>query len=391
MKILFVKDALAWPRSSGHDVHSFHMMQSLIKRGFDVSLLTSETCQTAAIDGLDLNSLQTFDQLPNLGATVKLPRLQEKFCSYWGTDKKRIANLAGLVNQQGYEAVIVVGLDVLPYLSLLPNNVRRIWYAADEWFLHHWSQVKFLKPATWPEMKLGIVKGLYEFAFSKCTDRVWVVSDKDATAVRWIMPRSRVDVIANGVDADHFDPSVLNLEPGQKDSEDLVFWGRLDFGPNLDAIEWFCETVWPQLRKLRSQTRWTVYGFKAGNKVRRLAEKYQFKLVPDLPDLRSEVLKHKVVVLPFVSGAGIKNKFLEAAALARPIVASKRALNGVDLHGSIQPCQVAGTASQWIDSIMALLEDSNQRSRLGQQARDWVVNNYSWDRAAALAREALES
>ena len=41
------------------------------------------------------------------------------------------------------------------------------------------------------------------------------------------------------------------------------------------------------------------------------------ELHPDLPDIRSEVARRQVVVLPFVSGGGIKNKFLEAAAMGK--------------------------------------------------------------------------
>ncbi len=390
MKVLFVKEALAWPRSSGHDVHCFHMMQSLGKRGVDVSLLTSSRCQQEATEGLELSSRWVFDQLPQDSQEFELPMLQEKFCSYWGTDRNRISSIARLVDEQAYDAVVVVGLDVLPYLGLLPKNVRRIWYAADEWLLHHWSQVKLTKPATWSETKAGLIKGLYEYAFTRCTDRVWVVSGKDAEVVRWVMPRSSVDVIANGVDANHFDPGAVNVAASIQDSEGLVFWGRLDFGPNLDAIEWFCEKVWTPLRRVRPEIQWTVYGFQAGLKVERLAEKYRFNLVPDLPDLRSEILKHRLVVLPFISGAGIKNKFLEAAALARPIVASKRALNGVDLKGG-RPCLVASNADQWVRHILWLMDDSDERSGLGGQAREWVRKNYSWDHASSLAIKSLGS
>ena len=41
MRLLFVKDALAWPRSSGHDVHSYHMMLALTRLGHEVGLLTA--------------------------------------------------------------------------------------------------------------------------------------------------------------------------------------------------------------------------------------------------------------------------------------------------------------------------------------------------------------
>jgi len=388
MKVLFVKESLLWPRASGHDVHCFHMMQALSRIGIEVSLLTGLRCLPKSVENAGLQSQWIFSDLERAETPVQLTRLQGKFCSYWGTNKDRISQISDLVKSQNFNAVVVVGLDVLPYLASLPATVHRIWYAADEWFLHHWSQIKFGNPNTWSELKFGLIKGLYEYAFKRCTDRVWVVSSKDASAIRWVMPRSAVDVIANGVDADHFHAASVDIEPSAIDSQGLVFWGRLDFGPNLDAIQWFCQNVWTRLRRTRPEIRWTVYGFQAGTAVRSLAEKYEFDLVPDLPDLRSEILKHRVVVLPFVSGAGIKNKFLEAAAMSRPIVASRRALNGVDLKGG-QPCLVAQSADQWISHISRLIDDAEERAGLGQRARDWVVKNYSWDHAGALAMKSL--
>ncbi len=390
MRVLFVKESLQWPRSSGHDVHCFHMMQALGNTGVELSLLTAAPCQPPATEGLILHSQYVFDELPAGEMSFSLPRLQEKFCSYWGTERGRIAAIARLVEGQAFDAVVVVGLDVLPYLAMIPSRVNRIWYAADEWFLHHLSQAQLIKPSSWSEIKLGAIKGLYEYAFTSCTDRVWVVSDKDATAVRWIMPRSAVDVIANGVDAQHFAPAAVSIDHSQIDSQGLVFWGRLDFGPNLDALDWFCKHVWTGLRRRLPELQWTVYGFQAGPQVKQLAATHGFHLVPDLPDLRHEILRHQIVVLPFVSGAGIKNKFLEAASLARPIIASRRALNGVDLKGG-EPCLVANRPEQWIEQIIRLINDAPLRHQLGQQARAWVTENYSWAQAASLARKALKS
>ena len=57
MRLLFVKEALAWPRSSGHDVHCFHMMQALAALGHEVSLATVKPAAEEAVAGLPLRDL----------------------------------------------------------------------------------------------------------------------------------------------------------------------------------------------------------------------------------------------------------------------------------------------------------------------------------------------
>jgi polysaccharide biosynthesis protein PslH len=382
MRVLFVKEALRWPRSSGHDVHCFYMMESLQGRDVELSLLTAEPCTSKSIEGLRLGTTATFQSLPAATDEPKLTGLQRRFQSYWGVSRQRIVQVGELARQTQADAVVVVGLHVLPYLAAV-QGAQRIWYAADEWFLHHWTQFRWLQRRTWPELKAGIVKGLYERSYASCVDRVWVVSSADAKAVRRIMRRPAVDVIPNGVDATHYAPRQAAELPYS-----LVFWGRLDFGPNIDAIAWFAENVFAPLRREEPRFTWTVYGFQAVEQVRRMAKQYGFQIVEDLPDLRDQVATHQTVVLPFVSGAGIKNKFLEAAAMARPIVASAMALNGVERFG-FDPCRVADSPSQWIRLLKELAADIAQRTDLGAQARQWVVKHYAWESAAEIALRGM--
>ena len=120
-----------------------------------------------------------------------------------------------------------------------------------------------------------------------------------------------------------------------------------------------------------------------------LAGRDGIALIPDLPDLRDEIARHAVVVLPFVSGGGIKNKLLEAASLGRAIVGSATAMNG--LNPPEQPPWVrADGESAWIRGILALWRDPEGRHRVGQQARDWVIQNHSWTMAAERALAGLD-
>ncbi len=169
--------------------------------------------------------------------------------------------------------------------------------------------MQLFQPSTWANVKQAAVKGLYERAYGPMLDRVWVVSEADRRAMQRVAGVGGVDVLPNGVDAEHFAPRERPEAPNS-----CVFWGRLDFGPNIQALEWFCRRVWPAVRQARPDAMFTIYGFQPSAQVRSLEKAGGVRIVPDLPDLRDEIAAHQVVVLPFVSGGGIKNKLLEAAA-----------------------------------------------------------------------------
>jgi polysaccharide biosynthesis protein PslH len=384
LRLLFVKETLAWPRSSGHDVHCFNMMQALGRLGHELGLLTGAEPLPQALEGLHLRLRRVFAKPGETcdGPEPRLTRIQERFRRFWGIDLNRLREVGQVADDLAADAVVVVGLNVLPYLGGVHNRVG-IWYAADEWFLHHISQVRLLSPSTWGETRLAAIKGLYERAYRSLLHRVWVVTDSDRAAMRWVAGTRNVDVIPNGVDGEHYRP----FEVSQRERT-CTFWGRLDFGPNVQALEWFCARVWPQVRRKAPDAQFTVYGFNPTPAVEALVNRDGVKLIPNLPDLRSEVAKHQAVVLPFVSGGGIKNKLLEAASMGKAIVCSSVACGGLRSNGDL-PLVLARSPEQWVAALLGVWHDSEQRRRLGDGARRWVLAHHSWQAAAQLAEAGL--
>jgi polysaccharide biosynthesis protein PslH len=384
MRFLFVKPSLAWPRSSGHDVHCYHMMEALANRGHQLALTTLESPRAEAVAGLPLEISHTLRDHDQDQSQSPLTGLPERFRSYWGIPPGRIAAVSNLAEEFRADAVVVVGLDVLPYLGGVQGPLR-IWYAGDEWVWHHLSQFKFGERSTWANLREAAVKGLYERAFAPLMDRVWVVSESDGWAMRRVVGPGKVVVVPNGVDSEFFQPLTVT-----ETERSCVFWGRLDFGPNIQAIRWFCNRVWPFLRKKVPDATFTIFGFNPTEPIRALAGREGVSLIPDLPDLRDPIARHAVVVLPFVSGGGIKNKLLEAASLAKAIVGSTVALNGLRQPQRV-PIVCVKTGPEWVQAILDLWRDDSRRRSLGQEAREWVIQNHSWETAAEQALAGFEN
>src|SRR5262249_37297363 len=146
-----------------------------------------------------------------------------------------------------------------------------------------------------------------------------------------------------------------------------------------------CRRVWPDIRRQVPDARFTIYGFKATEPVRALAGCDGVTLIADLPDLRSEIARHQVVVLPFVSGGGIKNKLLEAAAMGKAIVCTAKACRGLRRDGT-PPFVLPRDAAKWGREIPMLWGDPPRRDRMGAETRQWILKNHSW---AAAARDAV--
>jgi glycosyltransferase involved in cell wall biosynthesis len=96
-----------------------------------------------------------------------------------------------------------------------------------------------------------------------------------------------------------------------------------------------------------------------------------------------------IAVFPFQSGAGIKNKVLEAAAMEKSILISSIAVNG--LMGDYRRCmRVVDSGESWVSSIIEQMNDPQRVRDNGQKARDWVIDCHSWGRSAKIAIDSLQ-
>jgi glycosyltransferase involved in cell wall biosynthesis len=384
MRLLFVKTSLEWPRTTGHDVYCYHMMKALGELGAEIALATVEDVDPRAIEGVRVCCVgRLTDEAPGTPPTWRLTPLQERFRSFWGVRHGQIEAVKRTAVACRADVVIVFGLPTLPYLAGVPDVIR-VWAMADEWVYHHLSRLSLTDPGSWINLKEAVIKGLYERAYRPLIDRIWVVSEPDRRAARWFAGIRAADLLPNGVDTDFYQPQAQTMIPMS-----AVFWGRLDFGPNLDALRWFCLRVWPGITRRVPTARFTIIGYAPTPEVEGFAAQPGITLVPNAPDLRAAVCQHTLVVLPFVSGGGIKNKLLEGAALGRPIVCTPQACKGLQHDGTL-PMVQAKTASDWVERVIGLWGDEERCADLGRQARHWVSRYYSWSTPARDAYQTFQ-
>lgn len=180
--------------------------------------------------------------------------------------------------------------------------------------------------------------------------------------------------IENGIDTAHYDPAVAHV-PVVGQGPLVVFTGQMDYRPNIDAVTWFARELLPQIPGVR----FAIVGRAPGAEVRALAGE-RVIVTGEVADVRGWLDAAAVVVAPLKLARGIQNKVLEAMAMARPVVASTAAAEGIDHRDTIR---VANDGTDFIASVNALLADPAAAATLGKAARAQVIARYDW--AAALA------
>lgn len=214
------------------------------------------------------------------------------------------------------------------------------------------------------------------------------VSRAEAELFEQLAPESasRITYYNNGVDLDYFSPAHSFDSPYPSGVRVLVFTGAMDYWANVDAASWFAREVFPALHAQFPDVRFYIVGSRPTKEVQALASA-SIIVTGGVPDVRPYVAHAAISVAPLRIARGIQNKVLEAMAMAKPVVVSPQALEGIDAETSREVI-LANDAQEFITRVAAQLSQPDEA--LGQAARRRVVRDYSWNSSLQRVDRLLE-
>ena len=222
----------------------------------------------------------------------------------------------------------------------------------------------------------------FERATAARADVTTFVSEAEAALFRGRTGLDTIRALSNGIDLDYFDPAagfarLAATERGE--GPILLFTGQMDYPPNVDAVRWFAREALPRI----PGARFVVAGRNPAAAVRRLASPI-VSVTGAVSDIRGWLAAADVVVAPLRLARGIQNKVLEAMAMAKPVVATPAAFEGIEAEPG-RDLIVADGAEATAEAVRRLLERPDEAAALGRAARRRVAD-YGWEaRLAPLA------
>lgn len=205
------------------------------------------------------------------------------------------------------------------------------------------------------------------------------VSGAEADLFRRLAPESagRVAAITNGIDAAQFSPAGPYPDPyAGIGGSALCFTGMMDYWPNVDAVTWFVDAVFPRIRAIRPDATFWIVGARPAPALRKLAEHPGVIVTGQVADTRPYLAHASMVVAPLRVARGIQNKVLEGMAMARPVITSGEAFEGLCARPG-RDLLVAHSADEFVSAIQQAWIPS-AGLELGRRARATVERHYDW-------------
>lgn len=382
MKILQLCNKFPYPLKDGAAIAITYLAKAFEALGHEVTLLSMNTSK----HWFDLSKLPAdFDHYEAIHTVFVDNRIRpwpafQSLLSDRSYHIERFENqdfankLQALLQEGQYDVVQLESLYVAPYIPIIrqhsnavvvlrAHNVEHeIWerVAANNNFLQGW----YLKQIT-PRLKQYEVDRLNDY------DLVAAISARDVAHFQRLGLKKEAIVTPIGLDCRDYRPD----ERCFRQNLSLSFIGSLDWIPNQEGLRWFLDEVWS--KKLAPEfpdLQFHIAGRTAPAWIKNLQVPRVFfhGEVPSAPDFLNQ---HAVMIVPLLSGGGMRAKILEGMAVGKVVLSTRLGMEGIEAEHK-RECLLADSPDEFVDAVRWCIEQGEHLSDLGRRAESFCAKHY---------------
>jgi glycosyltransferase involved in cell wall biosynthesis len=198
-----------------------------------------------------------------------------------------------------------------------------------------------------------------------------------------VVPITKVDALElKGFKCPEYHVSSTGVDVAKFDTEEVFqkkntigFLGSLDWMPNQEAVKWFLDKVWPIVRDKSPDIQLNIAGKNSPNWLNELDNPKEHLHVVGLVDSAERFLKEQeIIIVPLLSGSGMRIKIIEAMAAKKAIVSTTVGAEGISI---VDECILKDEPQEFADAIISLIDNKGQKEVLEQKAYELACSVYS--------------
>ena len=378
MNILYLCHRFPYPPKRGGKIRPFNMIRHLGAQGHRVTVCSLARSEAEAEEGrgiaphcaaFEMGMVREPVQWARM--IVRLPLLTPSSMGYFYSPELA-AHVRRLLASQRFDLIFVHCSSVAQYVEHVQGIPKILDFGDMD--SQKWLEYANYKPfplslgytlegskMLWAEKRLA-----RRFDLCTATTRAeWQTLQDYGTG-------AATDWFPNGVDAQFFSPT-----DGAYDADTISFIGRMDYYPNQECMQRFCDQVWPLVREQRPGMKLLIVGADPSPAMRALGQRPGVTVTGSVPDVRPYIRGSALMVAPLAIARGTQNKILEAMAMGVPVVTSSAAAGGVDAEAD-KHLLVADTAPQIAQAVLRITGNPEERARLAQSGRERMLSHHAW-------------
>ena len=381
MNILYVCHRFPYPPKRGGKIRPFNMIRHLQAAGHSVTVCSLARSAAEAQEGAGIAPHCTAFHMGHVKEPLqwarmvaRLPLLTPSSMGYFYS-AELAATVRRLLAAQRWDLIFVHCSSVAQYVEHV-DDVPKILDFGD---MDSQKWLEYVERKPFP-LSLGYrLEGLKMLRAEKRLARRFDLCTA-TTRAEWETLQGygtgvATDWFPNGVDAQFFSP-----DSTEYDADTISFIGRMDYYPNQECMQRFCDAVWPLLKQQRPQLKLLIVGADPSPAMRALGDRPGVTVTGSVPDVRPYIRGSALMVAPLAIARGTQNKILEAMAMGVPVVTSRVAAGGVDAEAP-QHLLVADTPAEISAAVLSVVGDAAERQRLAVAGRERMLSHHAWPKS----------
>jgi polysaccharide biosynthesis protein PslH len=389
--LLFLMQRLPYPLIKGEKIRNWHILNYLTK-WYDVHF------GCLIDDPEDVRHIETVRALCKGMYAATLDRRRAKLRCLTGLLTGQPLSVtffhnrglrlwvAEVMARVGPETIFVNSSNMAPYVLDLPRSGKLVVELGDidsEKFRSYSETAATPMRQIW-RREWRLVEKL-ERRVALASDHSVLVTEAEAALFRGKVPEAagKIAGISCGVDHRYFDPSLDYPAPyDPAEGPVFVFTGTMDYRPNIDAVIWFSTEVLPIIRQTVPTARFYIVGGNPAETVKHLVKLDGVTITGRVADVRPYLAHAIAAVAPMRIARGIQNKVLEAMAMAKPVIVTSGALEGIAATPE-REVVLADDAATFAAAAVRLTGANGATTpeglAMGWAARRLILERYDWD------------
>lgn len=193
-----------------------------------------------------------------------------------------------------------------------------------------------------------------------------------------------IHVVGNSVKVP---PSALLSK--HSNSYTIVFVGKMSYEPNIVAVTYFVNKIFPTLKKTYPNLKFVIVGATPAKQVLDLQKVPGVEITGFVDSIEPYLQKATIVVAPMLTGAGIQNKIIQAMSFGCCVATSPIGAEGLNIQAN--EIAILKDDGEWIEGLTHLLKNRDLRCEMGSRARGYIEKNLTMDKVSEDFWKFMES
>ena len=375
---------MPFPPKDGGAIATLSLALSLQKCGNEISILTMNTskhyCNINDVSEYVTNNLEISDVNINTDINIfklllnlffsKKPYNAERFIS-----KDFENRLIDILKTEKYDIIQLEGLFVCPYIDVIRKySDAKIAFRAHNVEYEIWerkieNEKNILKKIYFKNLSKRIKK--YEINNLNKYDFLIPITYRDGEKFNEIGNQKPIYVVQTGINTERYE--VTDKEP---EFPGFFHIGALDWLPNQEGLIWFFENIWTKFIERHHDAKFYLAGRNAPKEFIKYLKNKNIEFLGEIEDANDFINSKSIMIVPLLSGSGMRIKIVEGMALKKTIITTKIGTEGINTTHN-ENIFIADSPENFLNCLENIYNNKSLHRKISENAKIFIDKNFN--------------